>query len=86
MTCLDRTDITQIRPLLYCGGGDDPTLRPARLAGRQQPLPGGRHSRRQEVKELISGLEGRYPDLKKKLFGAVQRYPLYGWDLTKEER
>ena len=33
-----------------------------------------------------ASLEERYPDLKKKLFGAVQRYPLYGWDLTKEER
>ena len=44
------------------------------------------HSRRQEVKELIASLEERYPDLKKKLFGAVQRYPLYGWDLTKEEQ
>ena len=44
------------------------------------------HSRRQEVKELLVELEQRYPDLKKKIFGAVQRYPLYGWDLTKEER
>ena len=48
------------------------------------PMDG--HSRRQEVKELLAELEQRYPDLKKKLFGAVQRYPLYGWDLTKEER
>ena len=87
VTYLDRTDITQIRPLLYCKEED---IR--RMAARLR-LPVGKntwpmdgHSRRQEVKELISGLEGRYPDLKKKLFGAVQRYPLYGWDLTKEER
>ena len=87
VTYLDRTDITQIRPLLYCKEED---IR--RMAARLRlpvvkntgPMDG--HSRRQEVKELISGLEGRYPDLKKKLFGAVQRYPLYGWDLTKEER
>ena len=31
-------------------------------------------------------LEQRYPDLKKKLFGAMQRYPLYGWDLEKMEK
>ena len=42
--------------------------------------------RRQEVKELISGLEGRYPDIKQKLFGSLQRYPLYGWNLHEEER
>lgn len=44
------------------------------------------HSRRQEVKELIAGLEGRYPDIKQKLFGSLQRYPLYGWNLHEEER
>jgi len=27
----------------------------------------------------------RYPDLKQKLFGAMQRYPLYGWG-TGDER
>ena len=48
------------------------------------PMDG--HSRRQEVKELLAELEQRYPDLKKKLFGAVQRYPLYGWDLEKMEK
>jgi len=48
------------------------------------PMDG--HSRRQEVKELLAELEQRYPDLKKKLFGAVQRYPLYGWDLETMEK
>ena len=87
VTELDRTGITQIRPLLYCQEAD---IR--RMAAKlclpvvKNTCPMDGHSRRQEVKELIAGLEGRYPDLKKKLFGAVQRYPLYGWDLTKEER
>ena len=87
VTYPDRTGITQIRPLLYCKEED---IR--RMAAKLQlpvvkntcPMDG--HSRRQEVKDLIASLEGTYPDLKKKLFGAVQRYPLYGWDLTKEER
>ena len=87
VTYLDRTDITQIRPLLYCKEEDIRRMAARlRLPVVKNPCPMDGHSRRQEVKELISGLEGRYPDLKKKLFGAVQRYPLYGWDLTKEER
>ena len=87
VTYLDRTDITQIRPLLYCKEEDIRRMAARlRLPGVKNTCPMDGHSRRQEVKELISGLEGRYPDLKKKLFGAVQRYPLYGWDLTKEER
>ena len=87
VTYLDRTGITQIRPLLYCQEAD---IR--RMAAKlclpvvKNACPMDGHSRRQEVKELIASLEERYPDLKKKLFGAVQRYPLYGWDLTEEER
>lgn len=87
VTYLDRTGITQIRPLLYCKEEDIRRMAARlRLPVVQNTCPMDGHSRRQEVKELIAGLEGRYPDLKKKLFGAVQRYPLYGWDLTKEER
>ena len=44
------------------------------------------HSRRQEVKELIASLEKRYPDLKQKFFGSLQRYPLYGWNLEQTEK
>ena len=81
VTYLDRTDITQIRPLLYC---QEPDIR--RMASKLA-LPGvAANSRRQEVKELLAELEQRYPDLKKKLFGAIQRYPLYGWDLENMEK
>ena len=87
VTYLDRTDITQIRPLLYCQEADIRRMA-AKLAlpvvKNTCPMDG--HSRRQEVKELLAELEQRYPDLKKKLFGAVQRYPLYGWDLEKMEK
>ena len=87
VTYLDRTGITQIRPLLYCQETD---IR--RMAAKLElpvvkntcPMDG--HSRRQEVKVLLAELERRYPDLKKKLFGAVQRYPLYGWDLQEQQR
>ena len=87
VTYLDRTDITQIRPLLYC---QEPDIR--RMASKlalpvvKNTCPMDGHSRRQEVKELLAQLESRYPDLRKKLFGAMQRYPLYGWDLEKMEK
>ena len=87
VTYLDRTGITQIRPLLYCR--EDDIRRVARrleLPVVHNPCPANGHSRRQEVKELIAGLEGRYPDIKQKLFGSLQRYPLYGWNLHEEER
>ena len=81
VTWLDRTGVVQIRPLLYVREGE---IRAC--AGRlnlpvvENPCPANGHSRRQEVKELIGRLEPLYPGLKTKLFGAVQRYPLSGWD------
>ena len=38
------------------------------------------------MKELLLRLDKTYPQLKKKIFGAIQRYPLYGWSLEEEQR
>lgn len=87
VTFLDRTGVTQIRPLLYCH--EDDIRRVALREGLpivHNPCPMDGHSRRQEVKELIVSLEERYPDLKQKLFGSLQRYPLYGWNLEQTEK
>ena len=86
VTYLSRTDVTQIRPLLYV---KEQQVR--RVAQRfelpivHNPCPANGETRRQEVKELIGSLSERYPDLKQKLFGAMQRYPLYGWDTETAE-
>ena len=87
VTFLDRTGVTQIRPLLYCHEDEV-----QRIAKREKlpvvhntcPIDG--HSRRQEIKELLATMEETYPDLKQKIFGAMQRYPLYGWRDGGEER
>ena len=87
VTHLNRTDVTQIRPLLYCR--EDEIRRTAerlRLPVVHNPCPADGSSRRQEIKELIGQLEKTYPDLKQKLFGSIQRYPLYGWALNGDER
>ena len=81
VTYLSRSDVTQIRPLLYV---KEQQVR--NVAAKldlpivHNPCPANGETRRQEVKELIESLSERYPDLKQKLFGAMQRYPLYGWD------
>ena len=80
VTYLDRTGITQIRPLLYCGEG---TLRNAAqrydLPVVHNPCPADGNTRRQEVKELIAALSKDYPKLKDYVFGAMQRLPLPEW-------
>lgn len=87
VTYLDRTGITQIRPLLYCREDDiRRTVERLRLPVVHNPCPANGSTRRQEVKDLIHQLEGRYPDIKQKLFGSLQRYPFYGWNLEQQER
>ena len=87
VTYLDRSGITQIRPLLYCH--EDELRRAAaklKLPVVQNPCPANGSTRRQEVKELLLQLEERYPNLRQKIFGAMQRYPLYGWNLEEMEK
>ena len=80
VTFLDRTGITQIRPLLYCGEG---MVRNAAIRHElpivHNPCPADGNTRRQEVKELIEDLRKDYPNLKDYVFGAMQRLPLPEW-------
>ena len=39
-----------------------------------------KQSSREDTKELISELSKKYPDIKSKIFGAIQRLPLPGWE------
>lgn len=80
VTYMSRAGITQIRPMLYAG-----ELRVARLAQAlelpvvENTCPEDKASRRREIKQLLSALSGPYPDLKSRVFGAMQRLPLDGW-------
>lgn len=87
VTYLSRTDVMQIRPLLYVK--ERQVVNAAKrleLPIVENPCPANGETRRQEIKELIASLEGRYPDLKQKIFGAMQRYPLYGWGVGGEDK
>jgi len=80
VTYLDRTGITQIRPMLYLS---EKTV--AHFAEREglpvvhNVCPADKHTKRQEIKELIYSLSAEYPGLKTRIFGAMQRLPLPGW-------
>ena len=81
VTYLDRTGVTQIRPMLYV-----PEQTVVHLAQRLElpvvhnTCPADKNTKRQEVKDLIVSLQAMYPDLKTKLFGAMQRFPLPAWE------
>ena len=81
VTHLDRTGITQIRPMLYIHEKTvDAFARRMELPVLENRCPVDKHTKREEVKELIFNLVKEYPDLKERIFGAMQRYPLPEWE------
>ena len=87
VTFLDRTGITQIRPLLYCGENlIRHTAQRLNLPVVENPCPADGNTKRQEIKELVYELQGRYPGLKGRAFGAMQRLPLPEWGPVEHRR
>ena len=87
VTWLDRTGITQIRPLLYCGENlIRHTAQRLELPVVFNPCPADGSTRREEIKKLIYELQGRYPGLKTRAFGAMQRLPLPAWGTVEHRR
>lgn len=81
VTHLDRTGITQIRPMLYIHEKTvDAFAQRMALPVLQNRCPVDKHTKREEVKDLIYNLVKVYPDLKERIFGAMQRYPLEAWE------
>ena len=86
-TYLDRSQVTQIRPLLYVQEREvRGAINRLGLPVVENPCPANGSTKREETKLLIRQLDQQFPNLKKKIFGAIQRYPLYGWSLEEEQR
>ena len=86
LTYMSRAEVWQIRPMIYA---DEKRIE--RLCERLKlPIvtstcPEDKDSKRYEIKQLISELEGSYPDIRAKIFGAMQRLPLEGWGMPEDE-
>lgn len=81
-TYMSRADVWQIRPLIYAG--EERVLRLSEQLGLpvvKNACPQDKDSKRHEIKQLISDLEKDYPDIKAKIFGAITRLPLEGWEI-----
>jgi len=84
VTLLDRSGMVQIRPMLYAG-----EQRVAQLAEKlglpvvKTTCPMDKTSKRHEFKLLLRSMAEQYPDIKTKVFGAMQRAPLDGWETVR---
>ena len=81
VTDLDRTGIIQIRPMLYIHEKTvDNFAKRMELPIIENRCPVDKTTKREEIKQLIFELSKTYPDLKERIFGAMQRLPLPEWE------
>ena len=81
VTNLDRTGVIQIRPMLYIHERTvDNFAKRMELPVIENRCPVDKTTKREEIKNLIYDLSNTYPDLKERIFGAMQRYPLPEWE------
>ena len=81
VTDLDRTGIIQIRPMLYIHEKTvDSFAARQNLPVVRNRCPVDKNTKREEIKQLVYNLSATYPDLKERIFGAMQRLPLPEWE------
>ncbi len=80
VTNLDRTGVIQIRPMLYIHEKTvDNFASRMQLPVVENRCPVDKQTKREEIKQLVFDLSKTYPDLKERVFGAMQRLPLPEW-------
>lgn len=82
VTYLSRKDITLIRPMLYLWENEvtNAHIREG-LPIVKSTCPADGVTERQNIKEYITSLQKKYPDIKQKLFGAMERSNISGFHL-----
>ncbi len=84
VTFMDRSGVTQIRPMLYADEKMTESLaRRYSLPVVKNTCPMDGVSKRQDAKELIEKLSLEQKDFKNKVFRAIQRFPMPGWEVVK---
>ncbi len=87
VTYLERMDITVLRPLIYVEEKD--VVRFAKetaLPVVKSTCPADKNTKRQYVADLLENLDKENPGLKQRIFTAVQKSGLKGWNTSDEPR
>ncbi len=81
VTDLGRMGVRQIRPMLYIHEKTvDNFASRMNLPVVENRCPVDKTTKREEIKTLVYQLSKTYPDLKERIFGAMQRLPLPEWE------
>lgn len=85
VTHLDRKDISVIRPLIYTPESYIRSIaKKVELPIVKSTCPADGNSKRQEIKDLLWSVERENRGARQRIFGAIQRYPLHGWERTEK--
>ena len=84
VTYLDRREVYLIRPLVYTPEAlIKAYAKKAELPVVKNSCPADGNTQRQEIKDLVNNLNKKYPGLKDRIFGAVKRSSIPGWEGNK---
>lgn len=84
VTYLDRSDVTVIRPLIYCDEWFCTKIaREMQLPVLDKACPADGVTKRQDTKELVAELRKKFPELKERILGAMQRGGVDSWTLDR---
>ena len=88
VTYLDRTDLYQIRPMVYVRERDiRGAVRNAQIPVVKSKCPADGVTKRQDMKEFIQRLEKeQYPGIRKRIFRAIQDSTIEGWSDYKKNK
>lgn len=87
VTFLDRKEITLIRPMLYLSEREIIRLKERfHFPVVHNPCPADGNTKRQYIKNELQRLEHENPGLRERLFGAVQRSEIKGWQPVRTEK
>ena len=84
MSYLSRKDLYLIRPMVFCEESKvESAAQRYHLPVVKSECPVDGHTCRQSTQELVKDLEKQFPDLRRKVMGALQRADIDGWGKQK---
>lgn len=82
VTYLSRKDVTVIRPMIYLREAEiKGAVRRLNIPVMKNPCPIDGETKREEIKDLLHELTLKYPNIKKNIFGALQRSGIDKWNI-----
>lgn len=82
VTYLSRKDVNVIRPMIYMRENEiKGAVKRLDIPVMKSPCPIDGATKREEVKQLIKQISIQYPDIRKSVFGAMQRSGIDGWEI-----